>query len=125
MEMWVKVNEEKKKYQGSFRKVMEELSTDGKGKEVVLLSFHAPQKERRRLKRELRANGRDLVKTATKLRNWFYRMEIRKLRRKIHYLKRRAKFTSKGDVFYCSKTLERIKKLQEKIKEIDSKLSAA
>ncbi len=125
MELWARIGEEKRKFQGSFRKVMEQVAQEGKGKEVKLLSFHASQKERRRLKRELRANGKDLVKTAREITRWFYRIDRRRVRRKIAYLRKRARFTSKGEVFYCPQVMEKVRALEEKLREIDSKLSAA
>lgn len=68
MELWARVGRTNKKFQGSMKKVMEDLLKEAKGKKTVeLLSFHAGKKERRRLKRELRASGRDLLKTAEKL----------------------------------------------------------
>jgi len=122
MELWVKIEGEKKKYQGSFKGVMESLVREGKGKKVELLSFHAPQKERRRLKRELRAHGKDLLKTASSVARWFYEIERRRLRRRIKELKRRGRRLSKGEVFYDSKVLERIRGLEESLKEVEKKL---
>ncbi|NPA32146.1 MAG: hypothetical protein GXO04_00820, partial [Aquificae bacterium] len=65
MELWVKIDGEKKKYTGSFRSVMENLYKDAKGKEVQILCLHAPARERRRFKRELRWYDKDIVKTAS------------------------------------------------------------
>ena len=79
MELWAKVGNSKKKFQGSLRSVMENLIQDSKGKKKVqLLSFHAGQKERRRLKRELRRAGGDLLKTANNLLDWFRDIEERR-----------------------------------------------
>ncbi len=79
MELWAKVGSSKKKFQGSLRSVMESLAEESRGKKKVeLLSFHAGQKERRRLKRELRRAGGDLVKTANNLLSWFRSIEERK-----------------------------------------------
>jgi hypothetical protein len=69
MELWAKIGKTNKKFQGSMKKVMEDLLKEAKGKKTVqLLSFHAGKKERRRLKRELRASGKDLIKTAERLK---------------------------------------------------------
>ena len=122
MELWVKIGDSKKKLQGSFRSVMESLVKEGKGKKVELLSFHAGQKERRRLKRELRANGKDLLRTASSIAVWFYTSDIRKLRRRIKDLKKRARYISKGEVFYCPKTMEKVRELEEKIQDIKAKV---
>ncbi|RLJ70379.1 hypothetical protein BCF55_0650 [Hydrogenivirga caldilitoris] len=123
MELWVKIGRTNKKFQGSFRSVMESIVKEAKGKKTVeLLSFHAGQKERRRLKRELRANGRDLLKTASSVARWFYLRDLRRINRRVKELKRRAKYISKGEVFYCQKTLERVKELENKLGEIKGKL---
>ncbi len=123
MELWVKIGRSKKKLQGSFRDVMERLLEESKGKKTVqLLSFHAGQKERRRFKRELRANGKDLVKTATAVVRWFYLRDARALRRRIKELKKRARYLSKGEVLYCSGTLERARALEEELKRVESRL---
>ncbi len=79
MELWAKIGNSKKKFQGSLKRVMENLIQESKGKKKVqLLSFHAGQKERRRLKRELRRAGGDLVNTANNLLGWFRSIEERK-----------------------------------------------
>ena len=67
MELWAKIDGEIKKFQGSFKKVMKDLVKEGEGKEVILMSFHAEQKVRRRFKRELRAHDKNLLKTAKHL----------------------------------------------------------
>ena len=67
MELWAKINGEIKKFQGSFKKVMQDLVKEGEGKEVKLMSFHAEQKVRRRFKRELRAHDKNLLETAKHL----------------------------------------------------------
>ncbi len=123
MELWVRIGRTKKKFQGSMRSVMESVVKEGKGKKnVELLSFHAGQKERRRLKRELRANGRDLMKTASSLARWFYLRDLRRTSRRIKELKRRAKYLSKGEVLYCPKVMERVKELEGQLGEIKSKI---
>ena len=123
MELWAKIGRTKKKFQGSFRSVMEEVVKEGKGKKTVqLLSFHAGQKERRRLKRELRANDKDLLKTASSIARWFYLSDMRRIRRRIKDLKKRARYVSKGEVFYCPKTMEQVRELEGKLEEIRSKL---
>ena len=123
MELWAKIGRTKKKFQGSFRSVMEEIVKEGKGKKTVqLLSFHAGQKERRRLKRELRANDKDLLKTASSIARWFYLSDMRRIRRRIKDLKKRARYVSKGEVFYCPKTMEQVRELESKLEEIRSKL---
>ncbi len=123
MELWVKIGRSRKKFQGSFRDVMETLLRESRGKKTVeLLSFHAGQKERRRFKRELRSHNRDLVKTAASLVRWFYTRDARQLRRKIKELKRRARYLSKGEVFYCPETMERIRELEDKLREIEDRL---
>ncbi len=119
MEIWVRIGEEKRKFQGSFRKVMEEILKEGKGKEVSLLSFHADQRQRRRLKRELRAAGKDLLKAAERITEWFKAIERRRLKRKINLLRKRAKYTSKGETLYCPKLLEEAKALEEKLRELN------
>ncbi len=123
MELWAKIGRTKKKFQGSFRSVMEEIVKEGKGKKTVqLLSFHAGQKERRRLKRELRANDKDLLKTASSIARWFYLSDMRRIRRRIKDLKKRARYVSKGEVLYCPKTMEQVRELEGKLEEIRSKL---
>ena len=123
MELWAKIGRSKKKFQGSFRSVMEDIVKEGKGKKTVqLLSFHAGQKERRRLKRELRANDKDLLKTASSIARWFYLSDLRRVRRKIKELKKRARYISKGEVFYCPKTMEQVRELESRLEEIKTKL---
>ncbi|HIP93069.1 MAG TPA: hypothetical protein EYH39_01510 [Desulfurobacteriaceae bacterium] len=67
MELWAKIDGEIKKFQGSFKKVMQDLVKEGEGKETKLMSFHAEQKVRRRFKRELRAHNKNLLETAKHL----------------------------------------------------------
>jgi len=123
MELWVKIGRTKKKFQGSFRDVMEALLKESRGKKTVeLLSFHAGQKERRRFKRELRSHNRDLVKTAASLVRWFYTRDARLLRRRIKELKRRARYLSKGEVFHCARTMERVRELENRLREIEGRL---
>ena len=79
MELWARIGKTNKKFQGSMRTVMESLLKEAKGKKnVELLSFHAGQKERRRLKRELRKAQKDLVATAQNIVNWYQQIESRK-----------------------------------------------
>ena len=123
MEIWVKIGRTKKKYQGSLRSVMESIVKDGKGKKTVqLLSFHAGQKERRRLKRELRANDKDLLKTAISIARWFYEIDRRKIRRRIKELKKRARYVSKGEVFYRPKIMDQVRDLEKQLEGINKKL---
>ena len=123
MELWAKIGNSKKKFQGPFRSVMESVVKEGKGKKTVkLLSFHAGQKERRRLKRELRANGKDLYKTATSLTLWFYKIDARRLKRRINNLKKRARYTSKGENFYCPKLMERVRELESQLESVKGRL---
>ncbi len=123
MELWAKIGNSKKKFQGSFRSVMESLAKEAKGKKTVqLLSFHAGQKERRRLKRELRANDKDLYKTAVAITRWFYLIDLRKTRRRIKELKRKARYLSKGEVMYCPKIMDKVKELEGQLEDIKGKL---
>ena len=123
MELWAKIGEEKVKLQGSMLKVMEELLERAKsGDQVKLLSFHAGQKERRRLKRELRSAGKDLVAAARNYARWAYTIELRKLKRQIKELKKKEKVNSKGIAFLPKGVEERIKELQKRAQEINEKL---
>ena len=123
MELWAKIGRSKKKFQGSFRSVMEEIVKEGKGKKTVqLLSFHAGQKERRRFKRELRANDKDLLRTASSIARWFYLSDMRKIKRRIKELKKRARYVSKGEIFYCPKTMEQVRELESRLEEIKNRL---
>jgi len=122
MELWVKINGEKKKYQGSFCAVMENLVKDGKGKEIQILCIHAPPRERRRWKRELRWYDRDVLKTASAIATWFYTREYRKIRRRIKELKKRAKYLSKGEIMYNPKLMKVVEELQKKLSEIEKKI---
>ncbi len=123
MELWARIGKTNKKFQGSFLGVMESLLKEAKGKKnVELLSFHAGQKERRRLKRELRKNGKDLVATARSIARWYYIRDIRRANRKIKELKRKARYTSKGEVLYCPKVLERVEELKAHKSSLESKL---
>ena len=123
MELWAKIGEEKVKLQGSMLKVMEELLEKAKkGGEVKLLSFHAGQKERRRLKRELRCANKDLVAAARNYVRWAYAIEQRKLKRQIKELKRREKVNSKGIAFLPKGVQKRIEELSAKLEEVNQKL---
>ncbi len=123
MELWAKIGRSKKKFQGSFRSVMEQLVKEAKGKKTVqLLSFHAGQKERRRFKKELRWHDKDLLKTASAIAIWFYEIDKRKIRRRIKELKRKARYISKGEVFYCPEVMKQVKELEGKLSEIEKKI---
>ncbi|HIP43533.1 MAG TPA: hypothetical protein EYG91_06590 [Aquifex aeolicus] len=122
MELWVKINGEKKKYQGSFRAVMENLVKDGKGKEVQILCIHAPPRERRRFKRKLRWYDKDIIKTVSAIATWFYIRECRKIRRRIKKLKNRAKYLSKGKIMYSPRIMMELENLKNKLSEIDKKI---
>jgi predicted nucleic acid-binding Zn-ribbon protein len=122
MELWVKIGDEKVKLQGSMVKVLEELLERAKDKEVQLLSFHAGQKERRRLKRELRAAGKNLVEAAKNFVRWYYFSELRKLRRQIKELKRQERVNSKGITYLPKGVEERIAQLKEQLSAIENKL---
>ncbi len=111
MELWLSVSGEKKKLQGSFKSVMEEIVNIGKGKELKLLSVHAPKKELRRLKRELRKHGKDLYSTAKDIAIWFLTSEYRRANRCAKYYRKKTDKQSK----------ELYKKYSEKLKEIESK----
>lgn len=109
MELWATVAGEKKKYQGSFKKVMEELFFDGKEKDVRLLSVHAPKKELRRFKREWRKTGKDLVETARMIARWFYLKELRRANRCIKDLRKKTDLVSKRKVEAARKTVSEIR----------------
>lgn len=116
MELWVKIDGAKKKFQGSFFKVMEEVFNEGKNAEKVeILSFWAHDKERRRLKRELRKYNKDLIKTASALVCWFYTKQIRSLKRREKELIERTKRKSEGFQKEIEKIENQIKELEEKI----------
>ncbi len=123
MELWAKIDGEKVKFQGSMVKVLEELLERGKDKEVQLLSFHAGQKERRRLKRELRAANKNLVEAARNYVRWFYQIEERRLRRQIKELKKKEKVNSKGIRFLPKGVEKKIEELNGKLQEVREKLS--
>jgi len=114
MELWVNISGEKKKYQGSFKNVMESIYNEAKGKEADLLSIHASKKELRRFKREWRKNGRNLIETARKIARWFYLRDYRKARRCI------KDYRKKADPVSVSK-VERARKL---LQEVETKLEA-
>jgi predicted nucleic acid-binding Zn-ribbon protein len=124
MELWARIGDEKVKLQGSMVKVMEEILERGKDKEVQLLSFHAGQKERRRLKRELRAAGKNLVEAARNYVRWFYTVEARKLRRQIKELKKKERVNSKGIRFLPKGVEERIAELQKQLEAVNEKLAS-
>jgi len=124
MELWVKIGDEKVKLQGSMVKVLEEVLQRANGKEVQLLSFHTGQKERRRLKRELRCANKNLVEAARNYVRWYYTIEARKLRRQIKELKKKEKVNSKGIKFLPKGVKAKIEELQKKLDEINAKLSS-
>ncbi len=123
MELWAKIGEEKVKLQGSMVKVLEELLEKGKDKEVQLLSFHAGQKERRRLKRELRCANKNLIEAARNYVRWFYTIEARKLRRQIKELKKKERVNSKGIRFLPKGVQAKIEELQKKLEEVNAKIA--
>ncbi len=123
MELWAKIGEEKVKLQGSMVKVLEELLEKGKDKEVRLLSFHAGQKERRRLKRELRCANKNLLEAARNYVRWFYTIEARKLRRQIKELKKKERVNSKGIRFLPKGVQAKIEELQKKLEEVNAKIA--
>jgi len=116
MEMVVSINGNKTKYQGSFKSIMEKLAEEGKDKEVKLLSVHGSQKELRRLKRELRANDKDLYKTAKSLAKWFLTKEYRSLNRKLKELKKK---TDKGSQQRIQEIAKQLESIEEKCKLYD------
>ncbi len=119
MELWAKVGDEKVKFQGSFKSVMEQLLEKAKDKEATLLSFHTGQKERRRFKRDYRAAKKDLVQLAKNYLAWSYLIEIRKLNRKIKELNTKRKVEPKKSAFYENQ----IQELKKQLEEIESKLN--
>ncbi|SNZ08505.1 hypothetical protein SAMN06265182_1321 [Persephonella hydrogeniphila] len=114
MELWVNISGEKKKYQGSFKTVMESIYNDGKGKEVTLLSIHAPQKELRRFKREWRSNGKNLVETARKIAVWFYLKDYRRAKRCIREYRKKTDPVS----------ILKVQRAQKMLQEVQPKLEA-
>jgi len=123
MELWVRIGKTTRRFQGSLRSVMESILKEGKGKKTVeLLSFHAGQKERRRLKRELRRSGKDLLRTASSLAMWFYMSDLRRVRRRLKELREKARYTSKGETFYCPRTMEKVRELERRLEEIRGKI---
>ncbi len=111
MELWISVAGEKKKLQGSFKSVMEQILEIGKDKDLKILSIHAPQKELRRFKRELRAHGKDLYETAKDLVKWFLAKEYRKINRSLKELRKKSDKRSR----------ELYQKFQEKLLDIEKK----
>ncbi len=125
MELWAKIGDEKVKLQGSMLAVMEQLLERAKEKDgqAQLLSFHAGQKERRRLKRELRAAGKNLVEAARNYVRWSYQIEARKLRRQIRELKKKEKVNSKGIRFLPKGVQKRIEELEGQLAQVREKLA--
>ena len=111
MELWISVSGEKKKLKGSFKSVMEQIVEIGKDKELKLLSVHAPKKELRRLKRELRAHSKNLYETAKDIAKWFLTKEYRRVNHCLKELKKKSDKRSK-DLY---------QKYQEKLQEIEKK----
>ena len=124
MELWAKIGDEKVKLQGSMVKVLEELLQKANGKEAQLLSFHAGQKERRRLKRELRCANKNLLEAARNYVRWYYTIEARKLRRQIKELKKKERVNSKGIRFLPKGVEAKIEELQKRLEEVNAKLSS-
>jgi len=123
MELWAKIGEEKVKLQGSMFNVLKQLLEKGRGQEVKLLSFHAGQKERRRLKRELRCANKNLLEAARNYVRWYLQIEERKIKRQIKELKRKERINSKGITYLPKGVKERISQLEEKLNQIRSELS--
>ncbi|HIC09005.1 MAG TPA: hypothetical protein EYO62_03030 [Aquificales bacterium] len=123
MELWAKIGDEKVKLQGSMLSVMEQLlqKANEKGGEVQLLSFHAGQKERRRLKRELRAANKNLVEAARNYVRWAYQIEARKIRRQIKELKKKERVNSKGIRFLPKGVQKKIEELEARLAEVNQK----
>ena len=113
MEMVVSIGGNKVKYQGSFQKVMESIVNDGKDKEIKILSVHGHQKELRRLKRELRANNKDVYQTAKKLSKWFLTKEYRAINRTLKELKNKK---DAGSIQRYESLKEQLNKIEEKCK---------
>ncbi len=123
MEMWIKVRDEKKKLQGSFRKVMEEIVKVDK-EEITLLAVNSNAKELRKLKRLLRWHNKDLREVARQMLIKYYKSDKRKLKKRIEELKKRAKYISKGQVFYCKKIMSQVRELEKEMVRIDEKINA-
>ena len=123
MELWAKIGDEKVKFQGSMFNVLKQVLEKGQGKEIKLLSFHAGQKERRRLKRELRCANKNLVEAARNYVRWALQIEERKIRRQIKELKRRERQNSKGITYLPKGVKERIAQLQEQLNKVRSELA--
>ncbi len=123
MEMWIKINGEKRKLQGSFLKVMEEIYNSGEG-EISLLAFNAGTKERRRLKRLLRWYDRDLREVARQVLIKYYKSDRRKLKRRIEELKKKARYISKGQIYYCPEIMKEVENLKREVEEIDRRIGA-
>jgi len=123
MEMWIRINGEKRKLQGSFFKVMEDIYNSGQG-EISLLAYHAGKKERRRLKRLLRWYDRDLREVARQVLIKYYRSDRRKLKRRMEELKKRARYISKSQIYYCPEIMKEVEDIKKRIEEIDKKIDA-
>ena len=125
MELWVKIGDEKKKYQGAFGKVMGDLWRDAKekGGPVQLLSIHSHKKELRRFKREMREHEGNLVEVAKCIAVWFLQKDMRKIRRKIKELKALARYTnSKGEVKFKKGAMRVVGELEEKLRKIEEEI---
>jgi len=53
---------------------------------------------------------------------WFYQQDARRLKRRIKELKSKARYLSKGEVLYCSKTLEKVRVLENQLRDIENRL---
>ncbi len=120
MELWAKINGEKVKFQGSFKRVMEELLEKAGDGEAQLLSLHTGQKERRRFKRDFRAAGKNLKELARNYIVWSYRVDLRKLRRTIRELNKKRKIDKEKAEFYKAK----IEDLKKKAEDLEQKINA-
>jgi hypothetical protein len=123
MELWAKIGDEKVKFQGSMFNVLKQVLEKGQGKEVQLLSFHAGQKERRRLKRELRCANKNLVEAARNYIRWALQIEERRIKRQIKELKRKERVNSKGISYLPKGIQERINQLEEQLNTIREELA--
>ncbi len=70
MELWVRDGGKVVKYQGSLKKVFEELLSSSSGSPEIL-AFNGTKRERRRFKRELRKAGKNVLKAADNYLKWY------------------------------------------------------
>ncbi len=115
MELWLSVSGDRKKIQGSFKSVMEQILEFGKEQDLKLLSVHAPKKELRRLKRELRAHKKDLYQTARDIVKWFLEKEYRRINHCIKELKKKTDPRSKS---LYQRYVEELQKIEQKCKTV-------